>query len=88
MCLEGDLRYYDQLRRTANVTSSAVFSGEHHVGRNLHRIDTTKQPIDGHESLLFCHVPMFFKYSSEQGPACHIAYSASVGAMLALHHFF
>ena len=84
--------YYDQLRKNGtDVTAAAIFNQPTHVGRNIHRVDTTSPLLleDGqhHDSLLFCHVPIYLRYSNELGPSCQVANSASAGALLAMHHF-
>ena len=78
-----------------------IVNSTNHAGRNLHWIEvhkndgdtsssTSRNRIDGHESLLLCHVPMFFRYTTDvnsQRTLCPVAYASSSGALLAIHHF-
>lgn len=81
--------HFDELRINKSSLASPIFDGENYIGRNLHRIDiSTDGNAEDHDSLLFCHVPMFLQYSVDGNTAqCNIAYSASAGAMLAIQHF-
>lgn len=86
LSFQGDFDHYDEIRKRENAFPIFGDSDNAYVGRNLHRrIDTNNK----NSSLLFCHVPIFQRYSSESGDAssCHIAYSASAASLLAMHHF-
>jgi hypothetical protein len=87
LCLTGDYLYYDNIRTRAGISVAPVFDDLNYVGRNLHRVNSSQDPIDGHDSVLFCHTPTFLRYSNDLGPSCDIAYAASAGALLAMHHF-
>ena len=85
---DGNVRQFDRIRSREDISASAIFDEPNYVGRNLHRVE---YDVDGDDSssssLLFCHVPIFLRYSTPKGPSCQIAYSASAGAILAMHHF-
>lgn len=88
-CLDETLfKLYDDLR-TSNVTQNALFDDSNYVGRNLHRVDVSSDeygPEYGtNSSVVLCHVPTFLRYSN--GPDCTVAYAASAGAILGMHHF-
>ena len=87
LCSTRDYQYYDSIRSRASVVADPVFDDLNYVGRNLHRVNSSQDPIDGHDSVLFCHTPTFLRYSNDLGPSCDIAYAASAGALLAMHHF-
>jgi len=87
LCLTGEFQHYDSIRSRAGIIADPVFDDPNYVGRNLHRVDSSQDPIDGHDSVLFCHTPTFLRYSNDLGPSCDIAYAASAGALLAMHHF-
>ena len=81
--------HFDELRINNSSLASPIFDGENYIGRNLHRINVSMDgSSEDHDSLLFCHVPMFLRYSvNGHTEQCNIAYSASAGAMLAIQHF-
>ena len=87
---DGNVRQFDRIRSREDISASAIFGEPNYVGRNLHRVeyDFDNDGSSSSSSLLFCHVPMFLRYSTPKGPSCQtIAYSASAGALLAMHHF-
>lgn len=108
---DTDFGAFDRLRNNASLTSFPVyaytdgsFSFASYVGRNLHRIlpadgaigEAERSLFEGHEELLFCHIPTMLRYSTwnQDGTMATttpmtrmVAYSGSVGALLAMHHF-
>jgi hypothetical protein len=78
------LRLYDDLRSSNVTETNPIYDDLNYVGRNLHHVEVSAEH-GWEESVLLCHVPMFLRYSN--GPDFSIAYAASAGAMLAMHHF-
>lgn len=83
---QGEFNQYDKVRNNPEVISTPVYNEPaNYVGRNLHRI--TLNNSENNDNELLCHVPIFLRYSTDKGPSCQIAYSASAAAILAMHHF-
>ena len=98
--------FYDNIRKFYPHSLQSVFDSRKHKGRNLqlYQPDTNDTEIssslDGHENLLFCHIPQFLEYSDlppndlnqsslgvVEPSSCDSAYASSVAAMMAMHHF-
>ncbi len=78
------LKLYDDIR-ASNVTQiNPIYDDQNYVGRNLHRVQVPSEQ-GWEEDVYLCHVPIFLRY--ENGADFGIAYAASIGAMLAMHHF-
>jgi len=87
---QREFNQYDKLRNNPEIISTPVYNEPaNYVGRNLHRIsfDNNYNSENNDNELLLCHVPTFLRYSTDKGPSCQIAYSASAAAILAMHHF-
>lgn len=101
LAAESSWSTFDDLRIENGTLATPVFDEQNYIGRNLHRFDFSDASdvsneyspfIRDHDSLLLCHIPMFLRYSIDNGNSkntaqCNIAYSASAGALLAMHHF-
>lgn len=86
--IQGEFNQYDKVRNNPEVISTPVYNEpSNYVGRNLHRITFNNSENNNDNELLLCHVPTFLRYSTDKGPSCQIAYSASAAAILAMHHF-
>ena len=71
---DGNMRQFDRIRSRDDISASAIFDEPNYVGRNLHRVEyDVDSDGSSSSSLLFCHVPIFLRYSTPNGPSCQIA---------------
>jgi hypothetical protein len=91
--------FYDELRKSNTATSTPLGFDDENDGPSLLVISDESKGVSADESVTLCHVPMFFQYTDHQRPlsndfssdmdidASTGAYSNTVAAMLAIHHF-
>jgi hypothetical protein len=91
--------FYDELRMSNTATSTPLGFDNENDGPSLLVISDESKGVSADESVTLCHVPMFFRYTDRQHPlsddfssemnsdALTGAYSNTVAAMLAIHHF-
>lgn len=80
----NQMRIYDDIRASNLTVSRPIYDDNVYVGRNLHRVQVPSEQ-GWEEDIVLCHVPTFLRYSNAADWS--IAYAASVGSMLAMHHF-